>query len=425
MIKNYFKIAWRNLVNNKVYSTLNILGLATGMAVALLIGLWVYYQFSYDRFLPGHEQVYKVGKKFTVNGEKQVQLVTPLPLADALKKDIPGIKYVAHTDWMRQHGLVVGENKIYLSGAMAGADFLKIFQYPLLKGNADNVLKEPYSIVLTESIAKSLFGNENPINRFVRIDNRNDLKVTGILKDIPGNSTLKFNFLVPFDYYVQNDKGVKAAVNNWNQITFQTFVALQPNVSYAQIEPALKKLIAKYNPEEYKNAKAEVMMQPIDDLHLYADFKNGVAGGFIEYVRMFSLIGVLILLIACINFINLSTARSEKRAREVGIRKAVGSQRSHLILQFLVESVVITFIAFVLSLILVQVVLPAFNTLTTSEIAIPYSSSIFWCSMIGYVLITGLLAGSRPAFYLSSFKPVKVLKGTIKAGKSALFQENF
>ncbi len=419
MFKNYFKTAWRNIIRNKVYSGLNILGLATGMAVALIIGLWIYYQFSYDRFLPGHEQVYKVGKEFIDKGDKQVLMNTPQPLADALRNDVPGIQYVARTDWMEPHGLTSGDKKIYLRGGIVEQDFLKVFQYHLLKGNGSDVLKDPYSIVLTQSSAHSLFGNEDPINKTVRFDNKSDLKVTGVLEDVPANSTLQFNFLVSYNYLLTTDDGIKANANNWSNYTSQTFVALQPNVSYAQIKPALRKIIAKYNPDEYKESKSVVTLQSLNDWHLYSDFKNGIATGFIDYVKMFSIIGVLVLLIACFNFINLSTARSEERAREVGVRKAIGSLRSHLIMQFLVESVLIVFIAFIVCLSIVRLSLPAFNQLASSSITIPYSSPVFWLTMIGFILITGLLAGSRPAFYLSSFNPVKVLKGRINVGKWA------
>ena len=420
MIKNYLKIAWRNLVNNKVYSALNILGLATGMAVALLIGLWVYYQFSYDRFLPGYQQVYSVKTKYNNNGDINVGSSQPLPLADVLRKEIPGIKYVAQTDWMGQHSLVAGDKKLYPAGAMAGEDFLKIFQYRLLKGSADEVLKDPYSIVLNESTAKALFGNDDPVNKTVRFDNTHDLKVTGILRDVPSNSTLQFNFIVPFSYLVQNSDRVKKNLTNWRDKSFQTFVALQPNISYAQLEPKLKLLLKQHSPEDFKSRKVEAFMHPMKDWHLFSDFKNGVAtGGFIEYVKMFSIIGMLVLLIACINFMNLSTARSEKRAREVGIRKAVGSQRRNLIFQFLIESVVITFVGFVLSILFVELALPAFNTLTKTTLRIPYDNAIFWLIMAVYVLVTGILAGSRPAFYLSSFNSVRVLKGTIQTGRAA------
>lgn len=420
MIKNYLKTAWRNLVKNKVYSALNILGLAAGMGVAMLIGLWVYYHTSYDKFLPGYERAYKAMIKYVDNGEVRVGPATPMPLADALMKDVPGVKYVAQTDWIGNHGLVAGEKKIYLNGAMAGDDFLKIFQYPLLKGEAEKVLEDPYSIVLTESAAESLFGDDNPLDKTVRLDNQYDLKVTGVLKNLPSNSTLKFKFLVPFTFFKKNYAWVADAEGKWGNNSFQTFLTLEKNASYKQADAALKLLIKRYFPEDYAGYKSEIVIHPMSKWHLFSDFKNGIAsGGFIEYIKMFSVIGILVLLIACINFMNLSTARSEKRAREVGVRKVVGSQKRDIILQFLIESLVITVIAGLLALLIVYLVLPAFNMLTSSAIRIPFENGIFWIVTIAYVTITGLLAGSRPAFYLSSFRPVKVLKGTLQVGKTA------
>jgi len=419
MFQNYFKIAWRNIIRNKTYSVLNILGLSIGMAVSLLIGLWVYYQFSYDRFLPGYKQVYSVKLKTNNNGIINVDGATPLPLADAIKQNVPGVKYVAQPNWIASHLLTNGNKNIFQNGAIEGVDFLKIFQYPFLKGNSSTALQDPYSIVLTESTAKALFGNEDAMNKTVRFDKSHDLKVTGILKDVPSNSTLQFNFIVPFSYAVQNYSWVNENRLNWRNNSFETFVALQPNVSYAQVEAALSGLEKEYNPDDYKVNKAEVIMQPLKDWHLYADYRNGIAGGFIDYVTIFSIIGLLVLIIACINFMNLSTARSEKRAKEVGIRKVIGSQRKSLVYQFLIEAIVMTFVAFIIALLIVILVLPAFNLLTKASISIPYNNISFWLVMIIYVLITGLLAGGRPAFYLSSFKPVKVLKGTFDTGKSA------
>jgi len=420
MLKNYFKIAWRNLARSKVYSVINIAGLATGMSVALIIGLWVYYQVSFDRFLPGYQNIYTARLRFNNNGETSVGPATPLPLAAALKKDVPGVKYVAQADWMGPHSLVVGERKLYPNGAMAGTDFLKIFQYPLLEGNAATLLQEPYSIVLTQSTAKALFGNELALHKTIRIDNSDNLTVTGVIQDVPANSSLQFNFVVPLAYLQATHGWVKNASTNWRDKSFQTFVALEPGVSYAQVEPALQTMMKKYSPEDYKLFQVGLFFQPLQHWHLYGDFKNGrESGGLIDYIKMFSAIGFLVLLIACINFMNLSTARSEKRAREVGIRKAIGSQRKDLIFQFLTESVLMAFIAGIISLLMVQLVLPAFNTLTKTSIHIPYSNTFFWIGLLLYTIFTGLLAGSRPAFYLSSFNPVKVLKGSVQQGWSA------
>jgi ABC-type antimicrobial peptide transport system permease subunit len=347
---------------------------------------------------------------------------TPFPLSAQLRKEIPEIVYSAHTDWMGNHDLLTGENKVVLSGAMAEEGFFKIFPYPVLKGTLNGALDDTYSIVLTETTAHSLFGKNDPIGKPVRIDNENNLIVKAVIADLPAHSTFNFHYVVPFSYYIQSRDWVRRAslAGNWNNTSFQTFVAFQPNTDVKKLEPKLVDLVKKYNAEGYRESKQEVFFQPMSQWHLYSDFKAGKqVGGFIEYVRLFSVIGVLVLFIACINFMNLATARSEKRAREVGVRKAIGSRRRDLILQFLVESLVITGVAGVLSLVLVQLVIPAFNTLTASAISIPWQSPVFWSLMAGYVLITGLLAGSRPAIYLSSFRPVKVLKASFRSGSTA------
>jgi putative ABC transport system permease protein len=419
MIKNYFKTAWRNLVKNKVYSALNILGLSIGMAVALLIGLWVYYQLSFDRFLPGYSDQYQVKMNITVDGSTRTQDAVALPLADVLRNEIPGVKYVAESDWNESHGLVVGDKKLYLNGSQIGGDFLKMFQYPFLDGNANNVLRETNSIVLTKSTAISLFGNVDPMGKVVRFDNSSDLKVTGILKDLPSNSSMQFNYLVPFSHKEQTEAWVKDARQQWINNSFQIFATLLPNVKYSQVGGKIRNIVNDRS-DKMRSAHPEIIMQPLEDWHLHDEFKNGKSiGGFIDYVKMFGIIGILVLLIACINFMNLSTARSEKRAKEVGVRKTLGSGKIDLILQFLVESIIITFIAAAFSLLFVQLALPSFNTLTGTKLSIPYSNIFFWLIIIGYVLITGLLAGTRPAFHLSSFNPVKVLKGTIQIGRGA------
>ena len=417
MIRNYFKTAWRNLINNKAYSALNILGLAVGMGIALLIGLWVQYQYNYDRSYTGYQQVYKVHIGLVRNGEKvQIDATSP-PVSRALRDEIPEVEYAVHTDW-GSHGLVAGENKVYLKGALPEADFFKVFPAAVVKGDLATALQDPYSIVLTTSAAKALFRDVDPIGRTVRIDNQHDLDVTAVIKDVPDNSTLKYSFVVPFDYLVQTNDWVKKLNTDWNANGFETYVRLKPNTTYAQVVPKLKTIIFKYVPDS-REYQSELFFQPMKDWHLYSDFRNGVAaGGFIEYVRLFTLIGALVLLIACVNFTNLATARSEKRAREVGVRKAVGSRRKDLIAQFLVESLVITFFAALLGLLLVQLALPSFNLLTNSSIVMPFASGGFWAIMMGYVLLTGLLAGSRPAFYLSSFQPVKVLKGDLTRSRT-------
>jgi len=420
MLKTYLKTAWRNIARTPGYSTLNILGLAIGMGVALLIGLWVHDQYCYDRSLPDYARLYRVQRNFNSNGDTLTFQTTSLKLAETLRSGIPDIEYVAESDWMGSHGLMAGDKKIYVAGGIVGGDFLKMFQYPLLKGNAATAMKDAYSIVLTQSTARALFGKEDAMGRMVRFDNNHDLKVTGILKDLPANSSFSFTFLVPFSYLDQTDPFVKGnRTGSFGGNGYQIFVKLKPAVEYGKVYPRIRNI--EHTEKNNTNAMLSyITLQPLERWHLYSNYKNGQdTAGFLDYVRMFSIIGVLVLLIACINFINLTTARSEKRAREVGVRKAIGSQRSDLIFQFLLESFFLTFISFLFSLVLVQAALSPFNTLTGSKIAVPYAHIGFWAAALVCVVITALIAGSRPAFYLSSFQPVKVLKGNIQTGKGA------
>jgi putative ABC transport system permease protein len=422
MFKNYFTVAWRNMLNNKVYSTLNILGLAMGMAVALLIGLWVFNQYSYDRFLPDYDQLYQVELNFTDPHEgTHTQGAVSIPLAGVLRTTIPGIQYVAETDWVgdESHDLKVGNKKLLINGGSVAPEFLKIFRYPLVEGDANSVFKDVYSILITQSTAKSLFGNDDPLNKAIRIDNQHDVRVTGVMKDIPATASLRFGYLLPFTYKVATEDWMKNAGTEWRNNSFQIFAKLKPGVTNAQVAGQIKDLVARNNPAS-RPVKPEVFLHPVKDWHLYSDFSNGKSvGGFIDYVRMFGIIGALVLLIACINFINLSTARSEKRAREVGVRKAIGSRRRDLIWLFLTESLMITLAAFLLSMLFVRLTLPVFNTLAGASVSIPYAQPGFWVLMLAFVLVTCLLAGYRPAFYLSSFQPVKVLKGSLREGRAA------
>lgn len=420
MIKNYLKIAWRTIKNNKAYSAINIVGLAGGMAVALLIGLWVYNEYHFDKFLPNYQQAYSVKRNFNSNGDTLTFATVSLKLAETLRREVPEIEYVAESDWMGPHVLSAGDTKVYLRGAQAGGDFLKIFQYPLKYGHANTVFQDAYSIVLTESTAKALFGDKDPVNKMVRFDNKNELRVTGILKDLPANSSFDFNWIVPFSYLDQTNPRIKNdRAGSYSNNSYRLFVKLKDGITQAQVEPRIRNI--EHTEKDNINAmNSLVILEPLSDWHLYGKYENGkVTGGFIEYVRMFSIIGILVLLIACINFINLTTARSEKRAREVGLRKAIGSLRRHLIVQFLAESFLLTLFSFVLSLAFVYLSLPAFNALTGSKISIPFSNGLFWLTILACVVVTAVIAGSRPAFYLSSFQPVKVLKGTLQTGRAS------
>jgi ABC-type antimicrobial peptide transport system permease subunit len=419
MLKSYLQLAWRNIVRTKWYSTLNILGLSLGMAVALLVGLWVHYEYSYDRFLPGYGQIFQVARNFDNNGEVLTFTSTSLKLADALRTQAPQLD-IAESDYFSFHGLKVGEHKFSLVGGQVNGNFLEMFGYPLLEGNATGVFKDPFSIVLTQSTAKALFGNDDPIGKTIRIDNKNEVKVTGVLKDVPANSTLQFGYLLPFTYYEQTQPYVKQSrTASFGANGYQIFARLKPGGNEAQVRQAIKD-IEKTEKGNINAMKSTVILQPMREWHLYGDYVNGTpAGGMIAYVRMFSIIGVLVLIIACINFVNLETARSEKRAREVGVRKAIGSRRKDLVLQFLTESFLLTFIAFIGTLLLTSVALPGFNTLAETSIGLPLSNPLFWGIILLSATFVALVAGSRPALYLSSFQPVAVLKGTYTAGKAA------
>jgi putative ABC transport system permease protein len=421
MLQNYFRTAWRHILQSKGYSALNIFGLAMGMTVALMIGLWVYHEYSYDKFLPGNERIYQVRRNYYGNGDTANYSGTSLKLTFALKSAVPELQHVVQTGWPQSHGLLAGDKKLYLSGTHVAGEFLQLFRFPMLQGNAASVLADPYSIVLTESTAKALFGTEDALNKIVRFDDKNNLKVTGILKDLPSNSTFKFNWLVPFSYLAATDDFTKAAIlhGNFEWNGFQTFISIKPGVSAERLASKIRD-IEKVDKDNIMSRVTNVVLQPLAHWHLYGKFENGKeSGGLIDYIRMFSIIGCLVLLIACVNFVNLTTARSEKRAREVGVRKAIGSRKKDLILQFMIESFVLTFMAFLLCLIFVRLSLPAFNRLTGSLIHIPFSSGGFWLILAGSVVLTAVAAGSRPAFYLSSFNPVKVLKGSLSVGRAS------
>jgi ABC-type antimicrobial peptide transport system permease subunit len=391
MFRHYLTTAWRSILKNKGYSALNVVGLAIGMGVALLIGLWVYNEYAYDSFLPDGDRLYQVRRNFNSNGDTLNFPSTSLRLATALREEVPEIERVAESDFGQPHALKVGDKKLLLSGNIIGSDFLNMFQFPLLQGQAAVALKNPYSIVVTEATAKALFGSADAMGKMVRFDNQHDLQVTGVLQNIPVNSTFQFDYLVPFAYLDAIDTGIRAQrTGSFGNNGYQLFVKLKPHVSYAQAAPKIRGIEWR----ETKNVNSmmsAVVLQPLRNWHLYGNYENGKEGaGFLQYVRLFILIGALVLVIACINFVNLTTARSEKRAREVGVRKAIGSERKDLIVQFLIESTMLTAIAFGLALLFVVLALPAFNALTGDQLAIPFSNTLFWVVMVLCVLVTAI-----------------------------------
>ena len=419
MLQNYFKIAWRSLRKNKGFSFINILGLAVGMAVAMLIGIWVWDELTFDRVYKNEANLYRVMLNRTANGETTTQPNGALPLGNVLRTEIPEFRRVAemlNSNLRPEDGLKVGDKKLLRKGQNVGNSFFHMFDLPLLQGSPATALQEPNSIVLTEQTADALFGQTDPMGKTVRLNDAFDLKVTGVLKKLPTNTAWDFHFLVPFSHLEANAPWIESSRTNWNNNVIEYLVELHPNADPAKVDQKLRGIIKRHNPESV----FEAFLHPVEKWHLYGEFENGKnTGGFIRYVRLFGIVGLAVLLIACINFMNLATARSEKRAKEVGVRKAVGSFRSQLIGQFLSESLLIAGLALGLALILTLIFLPVFNEITQKQLSFPGQKPGFWLLSLGFMVLTGMLAGSYPAFYLSSFNAVRVLKGSVRVGRNA------
>ena len=421
MFKNYFKIAWRNLIKNKIYSVINILGLATGMAVALLIALWIWDEVTFNDYHSNHKHLAQIMTTFFDDKNKaETGQAVAMPLGEELRtKYASDFKNVSMASWNFGHVLVVGETKITGQGMWVEANFPSMFSLKMKAGNI-NALGDPSSVLLSATIAKALFGNTDPINKTVKFDNKMDFKVAGVFEDFPRNTTLYDSKLfLPWKKYITTEDWLKNAATQWNNHSWQAFAEVNNNENIDKVSAKIK-MASMVHKNAATDGKEELVLQPMDKWRLYSEFKNGKAtGGRIQFIWLFSIIGVFVLLLACINFMNLSTARSEKRAKEVGIRKTVGSERKQLISQFLSESVLVAFVSLVLALLLVMLLMPLFNELADKDISLPWSNGIFWSLILVFTFITGVVSGSYPAFYLSKFEPIKVLKGTFRAGRFA------
>ena len=404
MSSNFFKFAIRNLSRNKGFSLINISGLAVGMACALLIGLWVHNELRIDRTYPKTDRIYLLYNRDKIDGTIWVWDQTPKSIAPVLKKDYPGVEDAVR--FMNIHFLTgAGETNINSNGAFVDTGFLNMFSFPLTQGERAHALTNMYDIVITQRMAKRLFGNENPMGRSIRVDNKADFTVTGVLKDLTSTTSFDFDYLLSWQYMAHigwNDE------QNWGNNSIATYVLLKPGVTQGAFDKEVGDITRSHSKET-----AQVFTQPMSRIHLYSKHQDGqLVGDKIVTVRLFIAVVAFILLIACINFMNLSTARSERRAREVGIRKVVGAVRGSLIGQFIGESIMVASLAFIFALLLGQISLPAFNQLTGVRLVIDYANPAFWLVSAGFVIFTGLLAGSYPAFYLSSFRPASVLKGS-------------
>jgi putative ABC transport system permease protein len=419
MIKNYLKIVWRNLIHNRVSSLINVGGLAVGMAVAVLIGLWIWDELSFDKYHKNYDNIARVMQNQTANGEINSLKAMPIPVAYELRHLYGNdFKYVVLSSWTNPHLLSFKDKNISMPGNFMDPGAPEMLTLKMTRGTG-NALTDPSSILLSESVSKAIFGSANPINKILKLDDFT-LKVAGIYQDLPSNTSFTdVKFIAPWGLY-EHTPEMQQAKMNWNANSFQVFAQVADQKNMAEVSAKIKDLKLNNEDQDGKKGNSQIFLFPMSRWHLYAEFKNGVnTGGSIKYIWLFGIIGIFVLMLAGINFMNLNTARSEKRAKEVGIRKSIGSLRGQLIWQFLSESLLVAILAFIVALFLVQLTLPFFNDLTGKQLLILWMNPLFGLTGVGFVIISGLFAGSYPAFYLSSFQPVKVLKGSFKAGKMA------
>jgi putative ABC transport system permease protein len=421
MIKNYFKIAFRNITRHKAYSLINISGLAIGMACSILILLWVQHELSYDRFHKNADNIFRI----TCNASDFKAAVNTAAMPAGLKSELPAVKNFVRLSHQTTILFEVGDKKFEEKNTFyADSTFLEIFSFPLIAGNPATVFARPDAVVLTQSMAKKYFGKQQAIGKTLKRNNRDYVTVTGIFADIPANSHLQFDFLMPMSAIAKTDRDLKE--NTWGNFNFYTYLLLDKSVVTGT--PAIKKF-EKQMDAIYKTKqpgfKINFQLQPLKSIHLHSNLQVDLPGhGNIQYVNIFLIVAIFILVVACINFMNLATARSARRAREVGIRKVAGAKRGQLIQQFMGESLVISFLALLIAIGLVFIFLPLFNNITGKRLGIDVMDGKIWLALAGMAVTTGLVSGSYPALFLSSFRPVKVLKGSLNKSGGSLFFRN-
>jgi putative ABC transport system permease protein len=415
MFRNYVKIAWRNIAKSKTFSFINVLGLALGMTSSLLILLWVQDERSIDQFHANGPRIYQVmeNQQWTGNDISSTPS-TPGPLALALTAEVPEVEKSVKITWQEEQLLSVGDKAYKEKGRYASPDLFQIFSFPLIQGNPKTAIVGPSSIVISEKVALKLFGRTDVVGRTVRVNNKDDHQVTAVVKDIPETSSLKFDFVLPETPYEKENEWL----TKWENNGIRTFALLHQNADVNVVNAKILNMVRKHD----KNVTTiTTFMFPYEEAYLHSKFTNGKPdGGRIEYVRLFTIVSIFLLIIACINFMNLATARSAKRAKEVGIRKVVGAERSYLVGQFVGEAVLMSLLSLLIAMILVPLLLPVFNTLTEKHISIQYTNPFYWLILLGLALVTGLVSGSYPALFLSSLQPVRVLKGTLRFNAGAV-----
>jgi ABC-type antimicrobial peptide transport system permease subunit len=410
MLKNYLKIAWRNIQRSKGYAFINIAGLGIGMAASILILIWVQFELSIDRFHEKSDRIHAVWRNAEMQGETTTYDYTPAPFAPTLKEQYPEVEAVARiTEWDQQL-LTVGENNFYEETTFTEPGFFKMFSFEALEGDPVAALADPGSIVLTESVAQKLFGDESAMGKIVTVEKQLDFEVNAVVKDLPENTGFPFTAFLSFKKLEQ----MGWADDFWGNNSYRTFVLLTEGTSLEDFNAKIKDFTVRHSDSE----KVSDFLFPIKDLHLYSKFENGQSvGGKIELIRMFGVISIIVLFIAGINFVNLSTAQSDKRAKEVGIRKISGAGKGMLITQFLAESTLIALAAYLVAILLVSLSLPWFNDLIGQELQTPMTQPYFWGISAGYILLIGVLAGSYPAFLISSYRPVHALKSKLNVNR--------
>ena len=414
MIKNYFKIAWRNLLHNKTFSLINIFGLALGMTCSLLIMLWLKDELKRDRFHANDKRLFRVMENQYYSGDISTFPSTPGILAENIVKDIPEIEMASQMLWEEQPLFTVGDKFDKEKGRYVQKDFLRMFSFKLVKGDAATALARPDAVVISEKLADKYFKGEDPIGRMIKIDGKESVVVTGVLEEVPELSSLKFDFLLSYDIWFKKNDWAK----EWDNNGPRCYVMLAPNALVENVNAKIKGYIK----SKKKDSNVDLFLQNYGESYLYSNWDNGKqAGGRIEYVRIFSFVAVIILLIACINFMNLATARSLRRAREIGVRKVVGAGKRQLIAQFIGESMFVSFLAILFSLLIVALILPSFNVLTEKNLAIDLADPAFLLIVVGLTVVTGVISGSYPALFMSTLKPIVVLKGLLKFKSGATY----
>jgi putative ABC transport system permease protein len=421
MYRSYFKIAWRNLIKNRIYSFINIGGLAVGMGVAILIALWVLDELNYDRYHANYDRIAQVMQHQTFNGEIGTQEANPAQMAEEIRHVYGSdFKFVLQASWNNHHTLTYGDKMFLKPGSYFEPEVAEMLSLKMLHGTRDG-LKEMNTALLAESVAKTYFGDEDPIGKILRVDDSFDVKVTGVYEDIPHNCSFSdLQIIMPWSLYLSQNTWIAQMEEPWDSNYTRTFAMIADHTDMEALSKKIKDVKLNKLPADDRRNNPVVFLHPMSKWHLYSDFRNGVnIGGRISNVWLFGIIGGFVLILACINFMNLSTARSEKRAKEVGIRKAIGSVRKQLITQFFSESILIAALAFIFAIALVFMILPSFNTVADKQINLPWGDLKFWLFGIAFTLLTGILAGCYPALFLSSFEPVKTLKGTFRVGRYA------